>query len=244
LSKRTFRQRWLSFAVVAFVGCTQSQFTTYSIYDTPKGFVRLEVDRTLEAGGGHSHPADISTEQMAEVLRGIVVLEPLTRVPIYDDLSIPRRHRAFPEDAVEFWAPLLTLALRTATPEELVTFYESTRVSGTRREVTSGGLFVDGEELHIVLSNIRSSTHYMADIGVADTEDDRLTPMRSIAPQRGKLAFSPESASRDPAPGGMSRVFYEDRRELIVLYKTLQPDSQKAKDGLPPALERPPRRPR
>jgi hypothetical protein len=244
LSERTFPRSWPSLAVVALVGCTQPQFTTYSIYDTPHAFVHLQVDRTLEPEAGHSHPASVSTDQMAAVLRGIVVLEPLTRMPIYDDLSTPRRHRAFAEDAVEFWAPLLTLALRTATPEELVTFYQSTRVSGTRREVTSGGLFVDGDELHVVLSNLRSSTHYTADIGVADTEDDRLTPMRSIAPQRGKLAFSPESASRDPAPGGMGRVFYEDRRELIVLFKTIQPDPPNATAEHPPEPENPQRRPR
>jgi hypothetical protein len=171
---------------------------------------------------------------MAAILHGIVVQEPLTRVPLYDDMSTPRRHPAFTEDAVEFWAPLLSLALRTATPEELVTFYQSTRVSGTRREVTSGGLFVDGDELHIILSNLRSGTHYAGDIGVADTEDDRLAPMRSIAPQVGKLSFLPDSASRDAAPLGMSRVFYEDRRELIVLYKTLQLDPPEAKGEASP----------
>jgi hypothetical protein len=181
---------------------------------------------------------------MATVLRGIIVQEPLTRVPLYDNLSTPRRHAAFTEDAVEFWAPLLSLALRTATPEELVTFYQSTRLSGIRREVTSGGLFVDGDELHVILSNLRSSTHYTGDIGVADTEDDRLTPMRSLAPQVGKLAFSPESASRDATPVGMSRVFHEDQRELIVLYKTIKPDPPNATGEHPPDPGASQRRPR
>jgi hypothetical protein len=141
-------------------------------------------------------------------------------------------------------APLLSLALQTATPEEIVTFYRSTRLSGMGREVTSGGLFVKGEELHIVLSNLRSVTNYAADIGVADYEDDRLVPMRSIAPQTGKLSFTPESASRDAAPAGLSRFFHQDRRKIIVLYEALEPRAPT--HPLPPvsppaANQRPPR---
>ncbi|NJL17257.1 MAG: hypothetical protein HC938_08700 [Nitrospira sp.] len=117
---------------------------------------------------------------------------------------------------------LLSLALSKATEHEIVTFYQSTTISGTSREVTSGGIFVDGEQLHLVLSNLRSGTHLAADIGVADTQDDRLAPMRSIAPQRGKLLFVPESARVDePADGMLARVFQEDRRELIMLYNAL-----------------------
>jgi hypothetical protein len=87
--------------------------------------------------------------------------------------------------------------------------------------VTSGGVFVDGEKLHIVLSNLQSNTHFTADVGVADTQDDRLSPMKSIAPQRGKLMFVPETALVDEAPDGLTRVFRQDRRELVVLYKAL-----------------------
>lgn len=219
-----FRCGWCALWICTLIGCSPAQFTTLMIYDTPHSFVRLEVDRTLDQGAGHSHPSDISSEQMEMVLRGITIEEPLTRLPFYDDLSVPRRHPAFSDQAVQFWAPLMSLALKKATPGEIVTFYQSTKTPGTRREVTSGGLFVDGDELHIVLSNLESDTHYTADIGVADVQDDRSTPLRSIAPQRGKLSFVPETARALKSPGGLTRVFAEDRRELVVLYKTLSPD--------------------
>lgn len=208
--------------MTALVGCAPTQFTTLTIYETPQSFVRLEVDRTLEQGTGHSHPSDISSTQIAAVLRGIIVQEPLTRIPFYDDLSVPRTHRAFNDQAVSFWAPLLSLALSKATKDELVTFYQSAKVSGTSREVTSGGVFVDADKLYIVLSNLRSGTHVTADIGIVDTQDDRLTPLRSIAPQRGKLLFVPESALvQEERDEGLTGVFREDRRELIVRYKTV-----------------------
>lgn len=155
------------------------------------------------------------------VLRGITLQEPLSRIPFYDDLSVPRKHPAFSDRDIEFWAPLLSLALSKATGDEIATFYQSTKVSGTSREVTSGGVFVDGDQLHVILSNLQSSTHFSADIGIADSQDDRLTPMRSMVPQRGKLMFLPESARVDEVVDGLMRVFAEDRRELVVLYKTL-----------------------
>lgn len=216
---------WLFLGLLVLSGCATASIPTLTVYETPHSFVRLETDPSVLQEAGHNHPASISAEQMASVLRGIMVQEPWTRVPFYDDMSTPRQHAAFSEGEVEFLAPLLSLALRKATPEELVTFYRSTPASGTKREVTSGAVFVSGAELHVVLSNLRSSTHHSADIGMADTEDDRLVPMRSIAPQTGKLSFSPASASRDAAPEGMSRFFYEDRRTLIVLYKMLQPSA-------------------
>jgi len=210
------RQGWCFLWLAALVGCASAQFTTLTIYETPQAFVRLEVDRMIGQGTGHSHPANISPEQMAAVLRGIIVHEPLTRLPLYDDLSIPRRHPAFSEDAVMFWAPLLSLALHKATPEEVVTFYQSRRLSGVKREVTSGGIFLDGEDLHVVLSNYRSGTHSTADIGVADTQDDRLTPLRSLAPQKGTLHFEPSEFQRPAEPQGAGRLFHWDRRELII----------------------------
>jgi hypothetical protein len=238
---RLRRQVWSLVGSAVLAACAPAHFTTLTIYETPQAFVRLEVDRTLGPTSGHSHPANLSTQQMASALRGIIVQEPLTRLPFYDDLSVPRRHPAFSEEEIEYWAPLLTVALSKATPEEVVTFYRSARISGTKREVTSGGIFLDGEELHIILSNLRSGTHHTADIGVTDTEDDRLTPMRSVAPQVGKLAFFPQAASRQAAPAGMSRVFHEDRRELIVLYKALQPDVPELKSDHQLDPETPPR---
>lgn len=242
LLSRLFRPGWCAIWIAAFVGCSPTQFTTITIYETPQSFVRLEVDRTLEQGAGHSHPSNISSAQMAAVLRGITVQEPLTRIPFYDDLSVPRTHRAFTDPAVAFWAPLLSLALSKATEHEIVTFYQSTKILGISREVTSGGVFVDGDKLHVILSNLRSGTHMTADIGTVDTQDDRLAPMRSIAPQRGKLLFVPESARVDePAEGGLARVFQVDRRELIVLYKTLpaQQTDPSAPGSESPAEDRP-----
>ena len=215
------QQIWLSLGFAALAGCASGQFPTLIIYDTPQAFVRLEADRTVWQHAEYSHPANISTEQMAAVLRGIVVQEPLIRLPFYDDLSIPRRHRAFDEKAVMLLAPLLSLALHKAIAEEVVTFYQSRQLSGVAREVTSGGVFLEGENLHFILSNYRSNSRFTADIGTASTLDDRLTPMQPLAPQQGRLDFEPPTALQPPPSSGWTRFIHTDRRELIIRFQQL-----------------------
>jgi hypothetical protein len=213
----------LLIVVVAVAACTSKQFTTATLYDTPHAFVRLEADPATGSGLMHSHPATVSSDQIAAVLNGIRIDEPITRMPIYDDTSIPRHHRAFDDNMIAFLAPLLSLGLGQATSEEVITFYVSRDRSGGRREVTSGGLFVQGEELHLLLANYRSPTSYMADFGAPETTDDRLTPMRALAPQQGRLTFDPSAASRTTASSLWSKFLQEDRRELVVLFQKLTP---------------------
>ena len=216
-----------AFSVAAAIGftvaCAPGQFTTATIYDTPAAFVRLELDRTVETEQAHSHPLAITPAQIEAVLAGVMIEEPFAKLPFYDDTGQPRRHRAFTEKEVAFFAPLLARALAQATPEEVVTFYESRDVSGTVREVTSGGMFIQGEILRFRLANYRSHTHQSADIGVADTQDDRLTPLRSFAPQRGRLHFEPRSSIPQDPDQGLTGMFSWDHREVAVLYRSLPP---------------------
>jgi len=222
----SWRRKWggaALFIAWALISCTPNQFTTITLYDTPHAFVRLEADRTVEKGAGHHHPVTLTPEQVAAVLSGVMIVEPLAKMPIYDEMGGPRRHRAFDENLVAFFAPLLALGLAQATPEEVITFYLSKDLSGVTREVTSGGIFVQDEDrLHLILGNYRSRTNYMADFGAAPTTDDRLTPMLPLAPQRGRLDFEPPGAAT-VSSSGWSRFFERDRRELIVMFRQLTP---------------------
>ena len=209
--------------VLSLVACQSRQFPTMTLYESPASFVRLEADPTVRNTEGHSHPVSITTEEMTAVLSGVMIEEPFRPLAFLDKDKEPSRRPAFTEAEVQFFAPLLILGLRQATPEEVVTFYQTRQDTAIIRKVTSGGIFVNGEELHIVLSNYRSQTHFMADPGVVDTTDDRLTPMRSIAPQEGRLDFEPVSAIAPSHSSGLSNVFRRDRREVVVLYRRLAP---------------------
>jgi len=223
--------RLICLAFLAFIGagligaCGPRQFITMTIYDSPAAYVRLEFDRTVKKGDEHSHPISLTPQQIAAVLEGVRVHEPiaLVRGDILERNSIPRVHPAFTDKDITLFAPLLALALNKATREEVVTFYQTQKISAMTREVTSGGVFVQGDELHLILANYRSHTRYMADFGAAETVDDRLTPLQSLAPQEGRLDFDPESAKRDRPVGGLGKIFQWNHRELAVLYKQLPP---------------------
>ena len=205
------------------VACAPTQFTTLTVYDSLHSFVRLEVDRNRDHDVTRSHPVDISPEQMVALLSRLIFEEPVAKLPFYDDLSQPRRHPALTESEITLLAPLLATALKKAGPEEIVTFYHSTARSSTQRLVTSGGLFVEGDDLHFLLANYRSPTHFNADAGVVDTMDDRLTPLRSIAPQRGRLEFDPSCSMGTPTEGILPGWLQPKRHEIVVRYKLVQP---------------------
>lgn len=208
---------------LGLVACHERYVHTRIIYDSPMRFVRLEVDHTV--GGDHSHPANITTAEMTAVLSGIIINEPprlVPSLPFFSKDEEPPRHPAFNAVEIRFLAPLLAKGLGMAAPEEVVTFYLATQWTPIIRKVTSGGIFVDGDKLHIVVSNYRSPTHYAPDPGTSETYD-RLTPLRSIAPQQTKLDFEPATAIAQPRKGFLSGLFQPDRQEIIVLFKQLKP---------------------
>ena len=208
---------------LTFSACQNRPFQTGAIYDDPSRFVRLEVDPVV--GGNHSHPIDIKTENMMAVLAGVMIEEqPGFMAPtsyLVKDKE-PRQHPAFSETEIRLFAPEITKGLRTAKPEEVVTFGQSNQITAISSKITTGGVFVDGDELHLILSNYRSETNYAPDPGISGTTlDGRSAPLRSIAPQRTRLYFEPSTAVAASDEGMLSLLLRPDRREIVVLFKNL-----------------------
>jgi len=114
--------------------CAPTEITTVTIYETPARYVRLELDRTVKEGAEHSHPISLTPEQIAAVLGGVRIIEPMAKLPVYDDTSVPRVHPAFSDGEIAFFAPFLALALSKAMPEEVVTFYQSRDIQLSREK--------------------------------------------------------------------------------------------------------------
>ncbi len=213
---------WIAF-LLSLTACQSRQFPTMTIYESPASFVRLESDPMARENKGHSHPVSITSEEMAAVLSGLMIEEPSRLFAFLDKDREPQRHPAFNEAEVQFFAPLLARGLGQATSEEVVTFYQTHQDTAIIRKVTSGGIYVDDEKMHVVLSNYRSPTHSASDPGVDDTMDDRLTPMRRMAPQEARLEFEPRDAIALSDESILSSLFSMERREVVVLYKRLAP---------------------
>jgi hypothetical protein len=134
----------------------------------------------------------------------------------------PRQHPAFNTEEISFFAPLLAKGLGTAKSEEVVTFGQTSQITAITSKVTSGGMYVDGDELHFILSNYRSETNYAPDPGISGaTLDGHSSPLRSIAPQRTRLYFEPTAALAPSRENILSRLLQPDRREIVILFKNL-----------------------
>ncbi len=171
---------WIGVAV-GLGGCETPQFPTVNIYDSPERFVRLEVYDDGSDGRGYSHPAYISEETMAKVMKGVYV---------QFGKSGRSSRRAFNDKEIKFFAPLWVRGFSQATPEEVVTFYETAEISELYEITTSGGVFVKDKAIHVVLSNYSVRTQIWQD------NDEyrapfRLRPLNPIEQQPGRLVFDP-----------------------------------------------------
>lgn len=219
--------------------CTASPMMTVTVHESKNQVVRLQTTPDANGGQGYSHPAFLSEQTVAAVLKGLYVETDTSLVPLALRPSQPgTRSRAFGDTEVTFLAPLLVKGLSKATPQELVTFFETADISSTQRVVTSGGVFVIGEELHVVLSNHATKVHIWQD---ADTyaAPYRLTPLEPISPEPGRLSFEPhrhmvrsqDSALRDRLASGVLHIAVRFRE----LQETSAPGST---DGSNPAHSR------
>jgi len=194
----------------------------FSIYEDQSQFVRLEKDST--AGGNHSHPAHVTTDEMVAVLSGVMVEEPTGLTSSLSFLGKdgePPRHPAFSAEEIRFLAPLLAKGFESAKPEEIVAFYRIVQQPGAIDHVTSGGVFIDGDELHFLLINYRSPTRYPPDPETMRYVDGRSTPLQPIVPQETKLDFQPKSAVVPLRQGVLKNPFRPKQREIVIRFKTL-----------------------
>ncbi len=183
---------WLVRTVVLMFGfgliaCTSPPFYSYLIYENPTSFVRLEVAPWTDSNIPHtwnSHPASLSRYQIAQALRGLQVQERRSG-PLRWFQGEAQPEPVFREEEIEFLIPKLQEGLELAVPQEVVTFYLSHPLNATRREVTSGGVFVTGEQLHVIVSNHRT----MYAIPPAGLIHDRRYPLLALAPSDVDLGF-------------------------------------------------------
>jgi hypothetical protein len=201
--------------------CSTSHLVTHTVFETPTRFVRLAVDRTVSLDSGFSHPATIPADTMMAILGGLTIVEPVPLIPWPFQKDRPPRHPLFSEADIRLWAPLLAKALDSATPEEVITFYQADDISAVSREVTSGGMFVKDQLMYFILSNYRAPSQFMADIGMADTHDDRRFPLRSMAPQQFTLEFDSDSLVVGPHDENQSIGLSFSGSTIAVLFRPL-----------------------
>ncbi|HEX5646165.1 MAG TPA: hypothetical protein VFX56_04280, partial [Nitrospira sp.] len=118
----------------------------------------------------------------------------------------------FTEDELALLSAQLANGLAQAQYNERVTFYLSQPLTFIGRTVTSGGMYVRGNELHLLLGNWQISYKVPA-YGMIY---DRRYPMRPIAAKGFNLFFEPADAVIAQEGSFIDDLFANTRDELVI----------------------------
>ncbi len=164
-----------------------------SVYEDPVNYVRLEMDDTVLPEwppSAHAHPKAIRAEDLSRILGSISVKE--HRIWLQKKLQgeaplVP----AFRPEELTLLSQQIAEALAEARPDERVTFYLSQPQTSVKRIITTGGLYVQGTELHFILGNWQ----VVYGIPAYGMIYDRRYPMRPTAAKGFYLYFYPAEAT-------------------------------------------------
>ncbi|MGC4098671.1 MAG: hypothetical protein QM706_16280 [Nitrospira sp.] len=206
---------------VLLVGCAAPHVPSRIIYEDPVNFVRLEEDSGVLPEwppSHHTHPFAIEPEKLRTILSGMKVQEhwiALQRWLRGESPLVP----AFTDEELALLSVRISEALAEAKESERVTFYLSQPQTFARRIITTGGLYVHGTELHILLGNWR----IMYGIPAYGMIYDRRYPMRPTAAKGFDLIFHPAEAVIPVKSSLLDGILANAKDELIIDLTRLEP---------------------
>ncbi|TKB81865.1 MAG: hypothetical protein E8D44_13365 [Nitrospira sp.] len=162
-----------------------------TVYTDPATIVRIQFDS--KAGQGHGHPATVSPDAIRHVLQGVRVQSRNSFVPsiLTGEASLGA---AFSKEEQDFLGPHLSQALAEAKPDELVTFYRRISTSAVGLAITSGGLFVHGRHLYVILANNRTKPSEGMSQSIVAEIDPVDSPLLPISRTAFHATFEPATA--------------------------------------------------
>ena len=207
--------------VILLAGCALPHVPSRVIYEDPINFVRLELDSTVLPEwppSAHSHPLIMSAEELAGILQGFQVREHRIGVQVMLAGDAPWEP-AFSQDEIALLAPRLSDALAHAKPDERIAYYLSRPQTSIKREITSGGLYIQEEYLHFILGNRR----IIYGIPAYGMVYDRRYPMMPTAAKGFDLLFEPAEAVVKRESGILDRMLGRAKDEVVIDLRKLYP---------------------
>jgi hypothetical protein len=200
--------------VLLLVGCAIPHVPVRTIYEDPVNYVRLEEDDSVLPEwppGHHTHPKLFTADQIARLLKGMTVQEHRIWLQkwIQGDAPIVP---AFRDEEVTLLAPQLAAAFADAKYNERVTFYLSQPQTSVKRVITTGGMYIHDDELHIILGNWQ----IVYGIPTYGMIYDRRYPMRPTAAKGFDLYFQPSEAVIKQRSSVWDTLFANNKDELVI----------------------------
>lgn len=195
-------------------GCALPHVPSRIVYEDPVNFIRLELDKTVlpEWPQGHfSHPVTLRKELLEAILQGLRVQEHRITPQQWIQGEAPVVP-VFSDEEVALLSAQLVEGLAEARYNERVTFYLSQPLTFFRRMITSGGIYVKGSELHLLLGNWQM----IYSVPAYGMIYDRRYPMRPTAAKGFDLLFEPADAVIPQKSSWLDDVFANAKDELVI----------------------------
>jgi hypothetical protein len=174
----------------------------------------------------HTHPTMIGVDDMTAVLKGMSVRDRRLKVHVWIS-GEAAFEPAFTETEIELLAAKLADALAKATPDERVTYYLSYPQTSVKRQITSGGLYAQGGELHFTLSNHRE----VYGIPAYGMVYDRRYPVLPIAPKDFEVFFNPMHAVLPKRFSLWDAIWGLEKDDVVIDLNKLHPAKSVAASG-------------
>jgi hypothetical protein len=201
-------------ALCVLAGCAIPHVPSRIVYEDPVNYVRLEEDKTVlpEWPQGHfSHPAVLEKELLRTILSSLRVQEHRITPQRWLQGEAPLVP-VFTEEELALLSVQLADGLAQAQYNERVTFYLSQPLTFMRRTITSGGVYVRGNELHLLLGNWR----IIYGVPAYGMIYDRRYPMRPTAAKGFNLFFEPADAVIAQESSFVDDLFANTKDELVI----------------------------
>jgi len=195
-------------------GCAIPYVPYRTIYEDPVNYVRLEEDDAVLPEwppGHHAHPKAFTVDQMTRLLKGMTVKDHriwLQKLFQGEAPLVP----AFKDEEVALLAPQLADAFAASTYNERVTFYLSQPQTSVKWVISSGGMYVHGDQLHVLLGNWQ----IVYGIPTYGMIYDRRYPMRPTAAKGFDLYFEPSEAVVRQGSSVWDTIFANTKDELVI----------------------------
>lgn len=206
-----------------------------SLHEELERFVRLEArsgDPRLNGVTRFSHPLRLSPAEWARLLSSIRIQS--RKDSAIFTLAKDRPTEVFAPEEIGYLSRTLSDTFAKATPDEWVSFGMSRVLPSGVNEVTTGGLFVAGSRLHLILANYRHSVSKSA-----IREQLWTAPLRTLAaPFYEVVKGEHQTVVRDA--GLLQRLLSSAGPEIVIEYQALlavKPDvsAPSLAPALPPA---------
>lgn len=167
----------LSIALFFLTGCLNSPTASRTVFEDPTILVRLDGPALQEeVSGGPTRPVtELTAAELASVLRSVMIRPEISFVSYWILRNDSQPQPAFPDHDADLLAAHLRDALANARPHEIAAFFlRRTRGDGIPL-VTTGALAIRGDQLIVVLANVRRPATTTRKLDLA-----RTAPLQSL----------------------------------------------------------------